>query len=308
MTSRYWTWWRCIFLANIIEKARNLFREEVIIQLEFTTHCNHDCVYCPRYLIGKTRPLGDIAPEMADLLVERLGTIKDKYNLTLSVSGFGEPDLYPEFIELIYRLKAASKASMRLNTNASLLHRYRHTLIISKHVDHITLSLNLPNEELYRKYTGQDSYEAVKNNIAAFLREKGSRKPAADIRLIKMPDTLPYIDEAREYWEKHLNKNDRVSVAELANWGGLIGVPKPQMGTCRYLTRQAGKHLTIDMEGHASICCFTIAYSHTHPLFVGNIKDHSIDELLRLARIRAGEIDVSMVCKDCDTRRPVIGV
>jgi len=294
---------RCIFLANIIEKARRGFREETIIQLEFTTRCNHNCVYCPRYLIGKTRPLGDITPEMADLLVERLAEIKDKYNLTLSVSGFGEPDLYPGFIDLIYRLKVASKASMRLNTNASLLHRYGHDLIISKYVDRITLSLNLPNEELYRKYTGQDCYETVRNNIVAFLREKRDRKPAADIRLIKMPDTLPYIDEARECWEKHLNKNDRVSVAELANWGGLIGIPQPQAGICRYLTRQAGKHLTIDMEGYASICCFTIAYSHDHPLFVGNIKDHSVDELLRRARLRAGEIDVSMVCKDCDERR-----
>lgn len=245
---------------------------------------------------------------MADLLVERLAEIKDKYNLTLSVSGFGEPDLYSGFLDLVCRIKVASNAIMRLNTNASLLHRYGHDLITSECVDRLTLSLNLPNEELYRKYTGQDCYEAVRNNMAAFLRDKGSRKPAVDIRLIKMPDTLPYIDEAREYWEKHLNRNDRVSVAKLANWGGLIGVPKPQMGTCRYLTRQAGKHLTIDMEGYASICCFTIAYSHNHPLFVGNIKDHSIDALLRLARIRAGEIDVSMVCKDCDTRRAVIGV
>ena len=278
-------------------------REQIIIQLEFTTLCNHSCTFCPRYLIEKTRPLGDISPEMSDLLVDRLAEITDKYDLLLSVSGFGEPTLYPGFIDLICRLKSASNASIRLNTNISLLHKYGEKIVSSKCVDHLTLSLNLPNEELYRKHTGQDDYEIAKKSMVAFLLEKRSRKPSTNIRLIKMPDTRPYIDEAREYWEKHLNKNDRVSVAELANWGGLIGVPQPQVGTCRYLTRQAGKHLTIDMEGHTSICCFTIAYNHDHPLFVGNIKDHSIDDLLRLAKQRASEINVSMICRDCDERR-----
>lgn len=239
---------------------------------------------------------------MADLLVERLAEIKDKYNLTLSVSGFGEPDLYPGFLPFTCRIKEASNAIMKLNTNASLLHRYGNDLISSKCVDRITLSVNLPNRELYHTYTGIDCYEAVKDNTVNFLNEKGSRPPAADIRLIKMPETHPHLDEAVEFWERYLNLNDRVTVTKLVNWGGLIDDPKPQTGSCRYLTRQAGKHLSIDMEGWASICCFTVAYSHDHPLFVGNIKDHGIDELLKLAKTRADEIDVSLICPDCDTR------
>jgi len=290
-------------LDNIVDRARRSLLEEVVIQLEFTTRCNYACTYCPRYLIEKTRPLGDITPEIIELLVNRLTEIKDKYNLTLSVSGFGEPDLYSGFLDLICRIKTASNAIMKVNTNASLLHKYGEALIESECVDRITLSLNLPNETLYRKYTGQTCYETVKNNIVEFLHVKRGRKPAADIRFIKMPDTLPYLEDSQRFWARHLYKNDRISVADLANWGGLIGTPQPQKGTCRYLTRQAGRHLTIDMEGWTSLCCFTIAYNHDHPLFVGNIKDYSIDELLRRARQRASEIDVSMVCRDCDTRR-----
>ena len=276
-------------------------RNNTIIQVEVTTRCNHDCLYCPRYLIDKVRTLGDITPEMETLLIQRLSELNDKPELTVSVSGFGEPTLYPGLMELICKIKAVSNASIRLNTNASRLHEIGNRVISSNCVDYLTLSLNLPTRELYQKYTQTHDYPKVIENIKQFLTKKQDRKPDVSLRFIKTPDSMPHLENAARYWERYLNKNDEVSVAELSNWGGLVGEPtEPRKGPCRYLSHQAGKHLSITLDGYASICCFSVAFRQDDPLVVGNIRNHSIEELLVLAKLRANEIRGSDVCEHCN--------
>lgn len=278
-------------------------RKKVIIQVEVTTRCNHDCLYCPRYLINKSRPLGDITPKMETLLVRRLSELDDKYDLTVSISGFGEPTLYVGLMDLIYKIKSDSNASIRLNTNASRLHEIGNRVISSNCVDYLTLSLNLPTRELYQKYTQTQDYPKVIENIKQFLTEKQDRKPDVSLRFIKTPDSMPYLEDAARCWERYLNKNDEVSVAELSNWGGLVGEPtEPRKGPCRYLSHQAGKHLSITLDGYASICCFSVAFRNDDPLVVGNIKRSSIEELLYLAKTRADEIRDSDICEYCNAQ------
>lgn len=287
---------------SLVSQRKKQAKKKLIIQVEVTTRCNHDCIYCPRYLIPENRPLTDITPEMADLLIQRVSGLGEQYDLIISVSGFGEPTLYPGLMDFVCKVKSVSNASMRLNTNASLLHEIGTQIISSNCVDALTLSLNLPTEELFQKYTQTKDFTKVTGNITQFLHEKQDQKPATNLRFIKTPDAAPYLGEATRHWEKHLNNNDRVSIAELSNWGGLIGeTSKPRTGPCRYLKNQAGKHLSITLDGYASICCFSIALKPDHPLVVGNIKDHSIEELLSLAKRRAREIRVSSVCKNCNT-------
>ena len=276
-------------------------KKDIIIQIEPTTRCNHNCSYCPRYAIPDSRTFGDITPKMSDLLVKRFKETPREYNTLVSVSGFGEPTLYPDLIDWICRIKTASRAFIRLNTNASLLDQVGSKIISSGCVDQLTLSLNLPSEELHKKHTGSEDYILCKRNIINFLHEKQARKPASDLRFIRIPD-VTLRNNLKLYWSQHLNKNDQISVSSLANWGGLVGKKHTWSGSCRYLQHNPGKHLSIDKDGYASICCFSVAFEHTHPLVVGNIRDHTIDELLTLAKLKAPELLNSSVCRGCNAR------
>jgi len=46
------------------------------IVVETTTRCNRRCLYCPRHIIPSVRDLGDIKPEIVELMVKRLGEFK----------------------------------------------------------------------------------------------------------------------------------------------------------------------------------------------------------------------------------------
>ena len=276
---------------------------EIRIQVEVTTRCNHNCLYCPRYIIPETRTLGDITREMRGLLVFRLSEIDEKYIPTISISGFGEVTLYPELMDFIREIKSARNPIIRLNTNAALLHTIGSEIIDSQLVDYLSLSLSPPTEKLYEKYQGKNDFAVASRNMEAFLKEKGNRKPSTDIRFIDIPEAAPYLAKTMNYWKKHVNRNDWVSKAKLANWGGLIGEPlkTKRSNPCRYQHSFVGKHLSINKEGYVSVCCFGVAVSHTHPFVIGNIKEHSINELLELAKLRAPKLIGSKACENCNT-------
>ena len=273
------------------------------IQLEVTTRCNHKCSYCPRrILVPETRSLGDITPEMSDLLVSRISEIDKSHDLMVSISGLGEPTLYHNLMEIIRKIKSARNPVIRLNTNASFLHKVGSDIISSNCVDRIAVCPNLPTKELYEKHTGSTDFTTVYRNIAEFLKEKGTRKPVTEIYVIKMPESMPHLEENAEHWKNHLNRNDMVSTAELSNWIGLVGEPQvPRTTLCRFQKDLLGKRLTINKEGYAGVCGFSIAVNKTHPLIVGNIKEHSIEELFKLAGVRATQLIGSRVCEKCNT-------
>ena len=273
----------------------------VRIQVELTTRCNHNCSYCPRYIIPKTRPLGDITPMLCDLLISRVSEVAEDSKIMVCVSGFGEPTLYPNLVGFLRKIKSTSNAITRLNTNASFLHKVGSDIISSNCLDRLTVGLNLPTEELYEKHTGSTDFTTACRNIVEFLKEKGTQSPPTEIYIIKTPETSPYLEESMEHWKKHLNQNDKVSTSGLLNWGGLVGEPQtPRTTPCRFQQDLAGKRLTIDKDGYAGVCCFSIAVNPAHPLIVGNIKEHSINELLALAERRVYTLIGSRICEKCN--------
>ena len=276
---------------------------DIRIQVEVTTRCNHNCVYCPRYVIPETRTLGDITPEMRDLLVSRIAEIDEKYTPTISISGLGEVTLYPDLMGFIREIKSARNPVIRFNTNARYLHKVGSEIIDSQLVDYLSLSLSLPTEKLYEKYQGKNDFDVASRNMLNFLKEKGTRKPNTDVRFIDVPESSPHLEKAMKNWRRHVNKNDWVSKATLANWGGLVGEPleNKRNNPCRYQDKLLGKHLSINKEGYVGVCCFAVAVSPTHPFIIGNIKDYSINELIELAKPRALELIGSPTCENCIT-------
>lgn len=233
--------------------------------------------------------------------MSRISELSKTKKILVSVSGLGEPTLYPELMDFLREIRSSSNAVIRLNTNASFLHLVGSNIISSNLVDRLTVSLNLPTEELYEKHTGSTDFSTACKNIEDFLKAKGTQSPSTEIYLIKTPETAPHLEESISHWNKRLNLNDSVSIAELSNWNGLVGEPQvPRITPCRFQTSLAGKRLTIDKDGYAGVCCFSIAFNQKHPLIVGNIRDHSIEELLKFAERRVYSLIGSRVCEGCN--------
>lgn len=258
--------------------------EEIKIQQEVTTRCTQDCGFCPRQVIGQHRELGDITPEMANLVLKRYAEIEEP--LDVSISGFGEPLLWPGIFDFIDELKDFG-ITVEMNTNATELTGWAGKLLIGQ-LDRMQVSINVPNAEMFKRHKNSDTYEKVRDNLEQFFKLKGDSKPVTDLRFLKFPETEPLIPQAMKEWGRMLPKGDAIIVAEFENWMGAIdehyfGItydrtpPEHSVIICNDLF---GKYLTITKEGNTYACCFAVALPEIYPTNLGNIKNHSIKDLL----------------------------
>jgi radical SAM protein with 4Fe4S-binding SPASM domain len=103
--------------------------------------CNRKCSFCPRGN-GYTTPAclpGFMDMSVVDKLVEQL---KDNFQGTFSLSGFGEPTLHPRLQKLINKLKECPDAKVLLTTNGDFPDR-----LVDLDVDKIEVSLYEPESE-----------------------------------------------------------------------------------------------------------------------------------------------------------------
>lgn len=263
---------------------KDKIRESPIrVQQEVTTRCTHDCSYCPRHVIGVHRELGDIQPDMVDLVLKRYSEVKEP--LRVSISGFGEPLLWKGVYKFIKDLKDMD-IYIELNTNGSELTESAARQIMDV-VDDIQISVSLPNAKLFKKHKGCDTYWEVRENIQHFFELKGTRKPVTTIRFLKFPETEPHLKKAIIDWALMLPEGDGIVEAEFENWMGAIdetffGVsyPKAPENMRVICADLLGKYLTITKEGDTYACCFAVALPPWHPTNLGNIKYYTIKDLL----------------------------
>lgn len=260
------------------------------IQQEMTTRCTCNCLFCPRHVIGTNRTLGDISLKMSELVIQRYEELDEPF--TLSVSGFGEPLLYPGLMSWLQDVRhRCPEARIELNTNATLLDRKRAEWLIEL-VDEIQISLNIPFEfdedghELFKMVKGCD-YATVRRNIENFYEIKGEGKPETDIRILKTKYTVHRMKEILNDWGQMLPRGDAIRIAEFENWTGLIderkwGVTYPdKREQMIYICKDVdGTHITITKEGDTYACCHAIVFPEKHPFTLGNIKRKSIKQLL----------------------------
>lgn len=259
------------------------------VQVELTTSCTCNCLFCPRVVISQGRSLGNIDDETESLLLDRL--VDYPGPLTVSVSGFGEPLCYPGCLEFMEQLKARRKVWIELNTNATLLTGdIAERILEGGVVDEIQVSLNLPTKQLYAEFKHTCDYETVFKNLMHFYKEKGDRDPVTDIRFLHFKQTRDEIKYAMRFWGFQIGPRDAIRVASLENWMGLIdstsfGVEykKEYVNICHDLR---SNHLTITKEGRVLPCCYSIALPEGHPFELGHIADAPLIKFLESEKRR----------------------
>ena len=289
------------------------------IQLEVTTRCTDNCLFCPRKVIGTNRSLGDMSAEVEQLFLDRVE--EAKADLTINFSGFGEPLLYPRCMELAKEIRnRRPDVKLELNTNGTLLDQDATAKILwgndwKNLFDVVQISLSLPTKQLYEKFKSSN-YRTVYENLVNFFRMKGSNLPIADIRLLHFKQTKDELRYALLFWPFQIGRHDALRVACLENWTGLIDV-KPlgiEYGTLMNVCQDLrSNYLTVTKEGRVLACCYSIALPEGNPFEIGALEDDKLGSFLdnkkRLKLLDDQREGIYLKeCQSCSKVRPqVIG-
>lgn len=138
---------------------------EFIVDLELSSICNLNCIFCFRDQIKRTSPF--LGEEAVDHLIKHLDGHK-----VVWFSGMGEPFLHPHIAAIVAKIKG-SGAKIYSNTNGTAPEfKRRLPECIQNGLDFVNVSIYGLDRVFYQGNTGKDVFELVKQNVN-FLRESG---------------------------------------------------------------------------------------------------------------------------------------
>ena len=137
---------------------------ETVVDLELTSGCCSNCVFCPRDKIRRLRQTMEMET-VADL-ANHLSP-----NHVVWLSGMGEPLLHKDFVAIV-RMLRRSGCLVYTNTNG-MAPQTEVKLAVAK-PDFVNLSLYGMDRESFKRTTGRDEFELVMARIE-WLRTSGLR-------------------------------------------------------------------------------------------------------------------------------------
>jgi MoaA/NifB/PqqE/SkfB family radical SAM enzyme len=124
------------------------------VYVEITSTCNLACATCIRRAWDE--PLGHMPLTRFRRLIEGLSEVRESISttpVTLSLSGFGEPLMHPEFLTLV-QLARERGLSVELITNGTLLDAKLAASLAELGLAQVAVSLDAGDEEVYGRIRG----------------------------------------------------------------------------------------------------------------------------------------------------------
>jgi len=159
------------------------------VYVEITSACNLACATCIRHAWDE--PLGHMPLSRFVRLLDGLpavtlsldhpGAAPPRPPITLSLSGFGEPLVHPQFLELV-RLARARGLRIEIITNGTLLDAALARELIALGVAQITVSIDSGDETTYAAARGHARAPAVAA-VAALVEARRRARRALEIGL-----------------------------------------------------------------------------------------------------------------------------
>ncbi len=264
--------------------------------------CNARCPHCPASVQSKIRKTEN--PYL------KLGYFKKiideccKFKADVRISGYGEPLLNPDLIEVI-KYAGLKKAKFSLITNGSLLDKNKARIILESNIDSIEISVDSHKKEIYSQIRVGLNFDKVKNNILNLVKMRDALKKKAVIMvsIINQPSRNPDIKGAVKYWKRIV---DKVLLRKYVTWGVLPTKdyaapyfdPKKRL-PCPY----PFERLMIDPSGYFRLCPYD-DQQLIKPF--GHISKNSIQQVWlgeRFTEIRKchlnREFDKAELCNKC---------
>lgn len=244
----------------------------MIIQPEFTNHCNFRCMFCPHSVYKKegfNREKGYMSDELFDLCLENI----NKYATTCQIGFFGEMLLHPKFEEYIGRFPSSRRYQLFLNTNWSLV--TEKNMDVLKQVDCVILSMDASNSELYDKLCPgspvlgldgrprSDRYDALIEKLDYWLQlpDHAPTRIMYVASSVNEHDCIVFVEK----WQSKLGFRDNITTKTVASYGGVMKDSYMSESSCNIAEIQ--NKFTIAWNGDCTPCNLDVNIA----LNVGNL-------------------------------------
>jgi radical SAM protein with 4Fe4S-binding SPASM domain len=292
---------------SFLEKQRLEFPR--MVSIEVTNNCNIACSTCPQpYIQGEK---GYLSMDLFKKIIDECShhpTLK-----SIVFTGFGEPLLHPQLITMSRYVKSKGIPYTRTYTNGVLLNKQNtDKLLLESGFDEITLSLNAPTQEIYKRIKNNQPYNLVTENIEYFLMRRKFLKRKTlfvNLQLLKLNNVSYPIEDFNKKWMPLLKPGDCITIKYSHSFAGQVNVPgvgKVFGPRERSPCAQLSMYLFVSWNGDVVPCCV----DPLKKLKIGNIGSSSLKDLWHSSKIKLmREIHVKKeyhrlpLCSNCETWR-----
>lgn len=271
------------------------------IRVEVTTHCNYNCIICPREQL--TRKLETMSYDLFVQIMDRILSETAQYD-TVSFPGMGEPLLDMNIEEKIRYVKKKGLA-VNILTNASMLTPERFITLQDIGVDSIRVSMYGLTREAYSAVhrTGSTkTYDKIMRNLEEICRLRNKTQVLLTYNVIDGVNDDGFEDWV-EYWK---GKVDLLEVWRPHNWGNTMSYRAVQEVKLPSCGRPFNTPLQVQADGTVNMCCF----DYNGELLLGDLKTMSLEEIFSSPAYdkistchKSGDYaDSGLLCEQCDQR------
>ena len=251
-----------------------------VISIESSSHCNADCIMCPRELL--TRPKGNMASDLYEKIIDECAEHSRSVKL-IQPFMFGEPFINKQLVEMIkYTKSRIPSVPVNVSTNGSLLNAERAREIIDSGLDKINIDIDGATKETFEGVRIGLDYDQVASNarhLMSLKRESGSRKPEITVTIINMDETASEIEDFKTQWR---HAADNVVVQSYTTWTGSVEDRNTgemenasTVGGFTFPCKHPFEEFVIAHDGKVSICCLDFDFK----VVVGDVSKESIRDI-----------------------------
>lgn len=227
--------------------------------IEPTNHCNLACVFCPQK--DQTREKGFMEREVfLNLLEDACECGVKKINLFF----LGESLMHKELFFMIEEIVKRG-LECRLNTNASFLNEKKAIELLNTGIQHITISFEGVNKEVYESLRVNGNYETTLSNITRVIQLKNDMNSDCEITIevIELDETRDLIEDFKKQM-KRLNP-DYLNVKVYRNWIGYLDSLKTEEAVKQYnVCSYPWRSMAVLWDGTFVPCC--VDFDGIYPL------------------------------------------
>ena len=248
------------------------------LEIETVNTCNARCPMCT--IDEWTRNSPTMKDDLFAKIIDDIGEFAPVLK-RVSLYRDGEPLLDKKLPDRITLLKDIGVNTVSIATNVSLLNEERALRVLEGGLDHIILSIDSLQKEVFEAIRVRLTFEEVLENAVRFIELRNQIRPQTQIviRMIRQESNKDEWPEYKAFWDKKVASHDRVYFHNIHNWGS-------QLNNFQPITRSYEPKLpcvalwsllVIFADGKVPMC--NVDYNNDHP--TGSVREQSIAELWR---------------------------
>jgi len=136
-----------------------------VSSLEFTNHCNLDCLFCARAVM--TRPKGYMSPGLFYKIIEEYR----RHKTFIKINGYGENLLHPYALEFITQIKKENP--LYFTSNCTIFDEKMIDRFVKSKVDVLQVSFQGTDKQGYEQQRRKGSFDTVINNVKNLIKVRG---------------------------------------------------------------------------------------------------------------------------------------